>query len=109
METTSEVVAATSEKNKTTPKVEFPGRGGRILEREGGSANLKDSLWEKGELLPHWFPTKKTEAGRTRGAGCLVSLSVICLIVVEEKWKIICVSRNKSLFSPCQSLRVYSS
>ena len=74
MKTTSEVVAATSEKNKTTSEVEFPGRGGRILEREGGSANLKDGLWEKRELLPHLFPTEKTEAGRTRGGqGALFS------------------------------------
>ena len=68
METTSEVVAATSEKNKTTSEVEFPGRGGRILGREGGSANLKDNLWEKENFCPTGFRRRKPKPDE-RGEG----------------------------------------
>lgn len=98
METTSEVVAAASEKNKTTSEVEFSGRGGRILGREGGSANLKDGLCEKGELLPHWFPAEKTEAGRTRG-GQDALFSFLCFFSLWLK-------KNGKLFA-CLEINLY--
>ena len=68
METASEVVAATSEKNKTTSEVEFPGRGGRILGREGSSANLKDGLGERENFCLTGFRRRKPKPDE-RGEG----------------------------------------